>query len=105
MWARYVDLSPNHEKFIQKHQTSEAATEKCSRLETVAVDEISCVTRRFSAEQRWVRFRTPESTPAGFCVFLSDPVSSEISDLYGISGLLLFLSYFTCQNREIKSSN
>jgi len=23
----------------------------------------------------------PESTPAGFCVFLSDPVSSEISDL------------------------
>jgi len=32
----------------------------------------------------------PESTPAGFCVFLSGPVSSEISDLCEISDLLLF---------------
>jgi len=27
-----------------------------------------------------VRNLAPESTPAGFCVFLSDTVSSEISD-------------------------
>ena len=32
------------------------------------------------------------------------PVSSEISDLYEISDLLLF-SYFDSQNKEIKSGN
>jgi len=33
------------------------------------------------------------------------PVSSEISDLCEISDLLLFFSYFACQNKEIKSGN
>jgi len=33
------------------------------------------------------------------------PVSSEISDLCEISDLLLFLSYFTSQNKEIKFGN
>jgi len=33
------------------------------------------------------------------------PVSSEISDLCEISDLLLFLSYFTSQNKEIKFDN
>ena len=37
-----------------------------------------------------------------FCLI---PVSSEISDLYEISDLLLFLSYFTSQNKEIKICN
>ena len=33
------------------------------------------------------------------------PVSSEISDLCEISDLLLFLNYFTFQNKEIKFGN
>ena len=33
------------------------------------------------------------------------PVSSEISDLCEISDLLLFLSYFASQNKEIKPGN
>jgi len=33
------------------------------------------------------------------------PVSSEFSDLCKISDLLLFLSYFSSQNKEIKSGN
>ena len=50
-------------------------------------------------------FEGPESTPAGFCVFLSDPVSSEISDLCEMSDLLLFFNYFASQNKETKSGN
>ena len=33
------------------------------------------------------------------------PVSNEISDLCEISDLLLFLSYFASQNKEIKPGN
>jgi len=33
------------------------------------------------------------------------PVSSEISDLCGISDLLLFFSYFASQNKKTKSGN
>jgi len=33
------------------------------------------------------------------------PVSSEISDLFEISDLLLFLGYFASQNKEIKPGN
>ena len=35
----------------------------------------------------------------------SDPVSSEICDLCGISDLLLFLSYFASQTKRIKFDN
>ena len=35
----------------------------------------------------------------------TDPVSNEISDLCEISDLLLFLSYFASQNKEIKPGN
>ena len=34
-----------------------------------------------------------------------DPMSSEISDLCEISDLLLFLSYFASQNKEINPGN
>jgi len=33
------------------------------------------------------------------------PVSSEISDLYEISDLLLFFNYFASQNKEITPGN
>jgi len=29
--------------------------------------------KQHDINQRWERIRLPESTPAGFCVFLSDP--------------------------------
>jgi len=44
-------------------------------------------------------------TPDPFFHKFFTPVSSEISDLCEISDLLLFLSYFACQNKEIKSGN
>jgi len=46
----------------------------------------------------------PESIPEGFCVFLSDPVSSEISDHCKMSDLLFF-NYFASQNKETKFGN
>jgi len=36
---------------------------------------------------------------------LVNPVSSEISDLSGISGLLLFVSYFASQSKGITFGN
>ena len=54
-------------------------------------------------------YGVPESTPAGFCVFLSDtdpdPVSSEIPDLCEISDLLLLLGYCVSQNKVIEFGN
>jgi len=41
----------------------------------------------------------------GVYTTVKPPVSSEISDLCEISDLLLFLSYFASQNKEIKSGN
>jgi len=46
------------------------------------------------AQQRWDGTGVPESTPAGFSVFLLGPVSSEISDLCEISDLILIANYF-----------
>jgi len=48
-------------------------------------------------------FRT-DSAPVPKCLN-SGPVSSEISDLCEISDLLLFLRYFTFQNKQIKFGN